>query len=128
MKKLITGTGMVTLVCGLIAMALMAGCEDAEQNQDITITLSSDSVSGSAAVTCVAALTAPSTTTSNTITTLFLPLEWWVGNTEMGNISSSEGYSAVAVSNSGQTGANTISVRDQRGNSGTIGITQTAAE
>ena len=128
MKKLITCAGIVTIMFGLIAMALMVGCEDVEQNQDMTITLSSDSVSGSAAVTCVAALTAPSTTTSNTITTLFLPLEWWVGNTEMGNISSSEGYSAVYVSNSGQTGANTISVRDQRGNSGTIGITQTAAE
>jgi hypothetical protein len=128
MKKFVTCTGIAMLVCGLVAMALMVGCEDAQQNQDITITLSSASVSGAAAVTCVAAYTQPSTVTSNTITTLFLPLEWWVGNTEMGTIASSEGYSAVYVSKSGQTGANTINVRDQRGNSGTIGITQTAVQ
>jgi hypothetical protein len=96
-----------------------------QQNQDITISLSDDPISGVASVTCVASLTTPLSNSSNAISTLFLPLEWSVGNPSLGNIASSEGYSAVYVSTT-NAGGNTISVKDQRGDSGTIGITQTA--
>ena len=126
MKKFVTCAGVVALVCGSVAVGFMAGCEDVRENQDITIALSAETISGEGAVTCVASLTASMGGSGNAITTLFLPLEWRVGNTSLGTISSIEGYSAVYVS-SGNVGANTISVRDQRGNSGTIGITQLAA-
>ena len=133
MKKLVNRAAVATLVCGLVAMVFMAGCEDVQQNKDITITVSPDrnsvvdqlTISGPVAVTCVASLTSPMGGSSNAITTLFLPLEWWVRDTSLGSIVSSEGYSAVYVS-SGNAGANTISVKDQRGISGTIGITQSA--
>jgi len=123
MKKLIYCASAVAFVCGIAAIGFTVGCEKVRQDKDITITLSSDTISSTGAVTCVASLSVPLANTSNTVNTLFLPLEWWVGDPSLGTIAASAGYSAVYVSST-NAGANTISVRDQRGNSGTIGITQ----
>jgi hypothetical protein len=55
---------------------------------------------------------------------LALPLEWSVSNSGLGNIISASGSNATYRANSGKTGDNVVTVKDQYGNEGSAVVTQ----
>ncbi len=117
MRKLsVLGVGIV-----LMAMAawVWTGCESAGGTEGIT--LSSDSkIIGSGSSNTTSSVVFTAQVSGN----LALPLEWRVANSGLGNIISASGSNATYQANSGKTGDNVITVKDQYGNEGSAVVTQ----
>ncbi|MEI8138526.1 MAG: hypothetical protein WCI03_01520 [bacterium] len=117
MRKLsVLGVGIV-----LMAMAawVWTGCESAGGTEGITLSPDSKIIgSGSSNTTSSVVFTAQ--VSGN----LALPLEWRVANSGLGNIISASGSNATYQANSGKTGDNVITVKDQYGNEGSAVVTQ----
>ncbi len=109
----------VVLAAGL-SVAVLSGCESTETaDTSITVTLSSSSISGKAAVTLTAALSGG----TNSTTELALPLVWTVSDSSLGGIKSSAGVTAIYES-TGKHGNNAITVRDQGDSEGVAVVSQ----
>jgi len=89
----------------------MAGCESTT-SADSAMTVDPPSVDLTVS-NRTQVFTAALTTTN---TTLVLPLNWSVSNPALGTIKASQGVTAVYES-AGNVGENTVTVRDQTGNS-----------
>ena len=116
MRKL-TWVG-VSVVMMAMATWVWTGCESAEGTDGVGISPAAVSLGASSnaisAVVFSAQVKSP----------LALPLAWRVSNTGLGNIISSSGSNATYSANSGRTGDNIVTVRDQYGNEGSAVVNQ----
>jgi len=112
-------------VCGvLVVMVAMAaliwtGCESAGGTGGVGLSPASVTLgSGSSNLTSAVVFSA------QVNGSLALPLEWRVSNSVLGNIVSHSGSNATYQANSGKTGDNVVTVKDQYGNEGSAVVTQ----
>lgn len=103
-----------------VGVVLTTGCESTStQEEVIKLTPVAATLSGGAPTVTFFAYAA------STNTPLVLPLEWSVAREDMGRVLSAAGVSAVYESK-GKVGNNTITVKDQVGQSGVAAIEQLA--
>lgn len=109
----------VSLVAGLVAVnVLVTGCESTSTAEEvITVTPATATLNTKGET---ASFVASASSTNNP---LVLPLEWSIGNSELGRIINVTGLTAIYESN-GKMGNNTIKVKDQINQEGVASISQ----
>lgn len=113
MKKMLVLVLMV--VAGIVASAIMSGCDSAEGTEGISLSPSSATLSSGTNAVVFSA---------QAKSALALPLEWSVSNGSLGYITRGSGSNAVYTAYSGKTGNQVVSVKDQYGNEGFASVIQ----
>ena len=107
------------VVIMMVSAMVWTGCESAGGTGGVGLSPASVVLcSGSSNTTSAAVFTAQ--VSGN----LALPLVWRVSNSALGNIVSHSGSNATYQANSGATGDNVVTVKDQYGNEGSAVVTQ----
>jgi len=109
--------GMVAVFMAM-AIGVWTGCESAGGTSGVGISPSSYTIGGSTSNATAVVFTA------QVSDQLALPLVWSVSNPTLGTIISSSGSNATYKANSGKTGDNIVTVRDQYDNEGSAVVSQ----
>ena len=107
----------VSVVMMAMATWVWTGCDSAEGTDGVGISPAAVTLGGSNAASAVVF-------SAQVKSQLAMPLAWSVANPTLGNIISSSGSNATYNANSGKTGDNIVTVRDQYGNEGSAVVTQ----